>query len=137
MTKIKYDSTLMKYISLFETLTRTQVKDCIINSQVIFIVHENQIAKAIGRNGSNVRRLEHILNRKIKIVEFNPNVLKFISNYIYPLEVKDIKEENGFITIIGQDTKTKGLLIGRDSKNLNSLKSIVNRYFNIKDIKVV
>jgi len=137
MIKIKYDNTLMKYISLFETLTGTQVKDCIVNDHTTFIVHENQIAKAIGRNGSNVHRLENLLNRKIKIVEFNPQVLKFITNYIYPLRLHDIKEADGVITMIGPDTKTKGLLIGRDSKNLKQLQAIVQRYFDIKDIRVI
>jgi len=137
MTKIKYDVNIMKYMSLFETLTQTKLKDCIINDKVIFIVEENQIGKAIGKKGINVKKIENILKKKIKIAEFNSNVLQFIQNFIYPLKVKDIKEENKVITIIGPDTKTKGLLIGRDAKNLNNLKSIVKRYFDIDDIKVI
>jgi len=137
MTKIKYDVNIMKYMSLFETLTQTKLKDCIINDKVIFIVEENQIGKAIGKKGINVKKIENILKKKIKIAEFNSNVLQFIQNFIYPLKVKDIKEENKIVTIIGPDTKTKGLLIGRDAKNLNNLKSIVKRYFDIDDIKVI
>lgn len=137
MIRIKYDNTLMKFISLFETLTGTSVKDCIDNEIMTFIVAENQIAQAIGKNGSNVRRVEHLLNRKIKIVEFNPNALKFIANYIYPIKALEIKEENGVVFIKGEDTKTKGLLIGRDAKNLKTLQSVVQRHFNITEIKVV
>ena len=41
MNKIKYDLTLMKYISFFESLTNTGVKDCIsIDEQLIFVVDE-------------------------------------------------------------------------------------------------
>jgi transcription termination/antitermination protein NusA len=137
MIRIKYDNTLMKFISLFETLTGTSVKDCIDTEVMTFIVAENHIAQAIGKNGSNVRRVEHILNRKIKIVEFNPNVLKFIANYIYPIKAIEIKEENGVVFIKGSDTKDKGLLIGRDAKNLKTLQSVVQRHFNITEIKIV
>ncbi len=138
MTKIKYDVNIMKYMSLFETLTQSKLKDCIVNEdKVIFIVEANQIGKAIGKKGINVKKIENILNKKIKIAEFNSNLLQFIKNFIYPLKVKDIKEENKVVTIIGFDTKTRGLLIGRDAKNLNNLKSIVKRYFEVEDIKVV
>lgn len=127
----------MKYMSLFETLTQSKLKDCIVNDRVIFIVEVNQIGKAIGKAGINVKKIENILNKKIKIAEFSSNVLQFIQNFIYPLKVRDIKEEDKIITIIGPDTKTRGLLIGRDAKNLNNLKSIVKRYFDVEDIKVV
>jgi len=137
MSKIKYDINLMKYMQLFENLTRAKLKDCIASEQLIFIVEENEIGKAIGKKGSNVKRLEGLLNKKIKIVEFNPNIRQFIRNYILPLQVKEITEENGIITIVGPDTKTKGLLIGRERKNLDNLKDIVQRYFKIEDIKVM
>ena len=138
MTKIKYDVNIMKYMSMFEALTQTKLKDCIVGEEkIIFIVEENQIGKAIGKKGINVKKIENMLNKKIKISEFNSNVLQFIQNFIYPLKPKDIKEENKIVTIIGPDTKTKGLLIGRDAKNLNNLKSIVKRYFDVEDIKVV
>lgn len=128
----------MKFISLFESLTRAKVKDCISGeTQLIFIVDENEIGKAIGKNGINVKKISNIVKKPIKIAEFSPDVVQFIKNFIYPVQVKDIVNENGVITITGIDTKTKGMLIGRESKNLNNLKDIVRRYFSIEDIKVV
>ena len=137
MSKIKYDITVMNYMKLFENITRAKLRDCISNEQLIFVVEENEIGKAIGKNGSNVRRLEGMLNKKIKIVEFSPDVKQFIRNFVMPLQVNDITEEGGVINIAGPDTKTKGLLIGRDRKNLDNLKKIVSRYFKVEDIKVV
>lgn len=137
MTKIKYTEDIMKYISLFESLTGTNLKDCILNDSLLFIVKENQIGKAIGKNGVNAKRIESLLKKKIKIVEFNPDVKQFIKNMVYPLQVEDIKEEDNIVSIMGRDKKTKGLLIGRDRKNLIQLKTITKRYFNIEDIKVV
>ncbi len=127
----------MKYITLFETITQAQVKDCVVNEIILFIVQENEIGKAIGKNGVNIRKMESILKKRIKIVEFNGDKLRFIQNFLYPLRLKEIKEEEGIIKLYGPDTKTKGMIIGRDSSNLNHLKDIVRRYFKVEDIKVV
>lgn len=136
MSKIKYDINIMKYMQLFESLTRAKLKDCISDEQLIFIVEENEIGKAIGKGGSNVRRLEGLLKKKIKIVEFSADVTQFIRNLAMPLQIKDIIQEENIITITGPDTKTKGLLIGRERKNLDTMKGIVSRYFDVEDIKV-
>ena len=137
MTRIKYDTNLMGYMSLFESVTNTKLKDCISNDILLFVVQENQIGKAIGKGGANARKIESALRKKIKLVEFSPDVKQFIANMVYPLQTGNIEEKEGIITIMGQDTKTRGLLIGRDSKNLIHLTSVVKRYFNISKIKVV
>lgn len=126
----------MKLISLFESLTGAKVKDCINNDRALFIVEENEIGKAIGKKGANIRRLEELLKKKVKVIEYNPDVVQFIHNFLFPLKVSNIENNDGEIIITGSDTKTKGLVIGRDKQNLNNLISIVGRYFEIKDIKV-
>ncbi|MBS3097773.1 NusA-like transcription termination signal-binding factor [Candidatus Woesearchaeota archaeon] len=139
MKKIKYDIDLMKYMSLFESLTRTKLKDCFFdnNGQLIFVVEENQIAKAIGKGGANAKKMENVLKKRIKIVEFNPDVKQFIRNLVYPLNVVDINSKGDVIIITGPDTKTKGLLIGRNSRNLDNLSDTVKRYFEVSSINVV
>ncbi len=137
--KIKYDLNLMKFMSFFEGLTKARLKDCFIdkNSLLVFVVEENQIAKAIGKNGVNVKKIKEKLNRKIKIVEFNPYLEMFIANVIRPLIGKEIKVDDKTVTIVGPDTKTKGLLIGRNGQNLRNYEETVKRYFDIKEIKVI
>ncbi len=126
----------MKYMSLFESLSGAKVKDCIVNDVIFFIVHENEMGKAIGKQGSNIKRVENTLKKKIKLAEFNNDVSQFIQNLIYPLKAKEIKEEEGVVTIYVDDRKTKGMLIGRDRHNINSIKDIVKRYFKVEEIKV-
>ncbi len=127
----------MKLISIFETMTGAKLKDCIMDDKVIFIVHEQDMGKAIGRKGSNIIRLEKMLNKKVKLIAYSDDVQKFITNMIYPLKPQEITEEDKVITIKGSDSKTKGLMIGRDRQNLNNLISITKRYFDITDIKVI
>jgi len=137
MNKIKYDMRLIKYISLFETFTGVKAKDCINTNPTTFIVGENQIAKAIGKNGTNAKRLERAFNRKIKIVEFNPDILQFTKNLIYPLKIDKVYRKENTVIIDGENNATKALLIGRGGKNLENLTQIVKRHFDIDNIKVV
>ena len=136
--KIKYDINLMKFISLFESITRSDVKDCFeAGERLVFVVKEGNIGKALGKGGSNVKRLERVLKKKLRVIEFNPDMIRFIQNVIFPLKVKEIKEEDGIVTIIPPDSQTRGYLIGRGAGNLNITKDITKRYFEIKDIRVV
>ena len=124
-------------MTLFESMTGAKVRDCVSNEKLIFIVEENEMGKAIGRNGANIKRMENALKRKIKLVEFSSDVLQFIKNMIQPIEASDIRKEEGVITIHGKDTSTKAMLIGRERQNITHLGDIVKRYFDVKEIRVV
>ena len=127
----------MKLITLFESMTGAKVKDCIADEKLIFVIEENEMGKAIGKNGVNIKRIENKLKKKIKLVEFSNNVIQFVKNIIYPVEVFDIKQESNIIIIHGKDIQSKAMLIGRERQNINNVGDIVRRYFDIKEIRVV
>ncbi len=137
--RIIYNADLMKIMNIFENITGTKLKDCFIdnNSLLVFVVQQNEIGKAIGRNGVNIRKMEYILKRKIKIVEFNPEITEFVKSLIMPLQAVDINVREKIVYIRGPDTKTRGMLIGRESQNLKNYEEIIKRYFDIEHIKVV
>ncbi len=135
----KFDLKTLKYMSFFEKITRTDVKDCIEeDDRLIFIVPQLQLRRAVGRDGANVKRIKKELNKRIKIVEYSPQITNFIRSLIMPLKADEIIEdkETGIITIKSNDRKTKGLLIGKNAGNLRKYEEIVKRYFDINEIKV-
>ncbi|MCK5107203.1 MAG: NusA-like transcription termination signal-binding factor [Nanoarchaeota archaeon] len=137
MNKIILTPEHIKFISLFAKITRISARDCIIDeNSILFIVNEGNGSRAIGKQGVNAKKLESLVKKRIKIVELNPDLKSFIGNLCYPLKEFEIEEEDGEITIIGKDTKTKGLLIGRNSKNLQKLENTAKRYFKFNKIKV-
>jgi len=139
MGKITFNADIMGLISLFETLTQAQVKDCVMREEsLLFIVNENEIGKAVGKKGVNVRRLEDRLRKRIRVVEFNPDVSRFVRNLIMPYQAKSVIVEEGIITIIPDDHKSRGMLIGKNASILRFNESIVKRYFkDINEMKVV
>jgi N utilization substance protein A len=137
MSKIVYDANSMKIMSSFEMITRSRLKDLIIRDDLLlFIVHPGEIGKAVGPKGANVRRLERIFKKKIKIVEFASEPVTFIKNLVYPLKVTDVVEDEGIYTITPIDSKTRSILIGKNACNLRFNESVVQRYFPIKELKV-
>ena len=137
MVRIKYDATILNYISLFESLTGARVKDCIVDDNLLFIIKNGDMGLAIGRNGSSLKRVEDTLKKPIKIIEFDEDIVKFIRNYVFPLRKLEIEKEEKTVKIKGQDMKTKGLLIGRDRSNLKRMTVIVKRFFDVDNITVV
>lgn len=136
MNRIKYDSDIIKIITLFESVSGAKVKDCIANEKLTFIVEENEMGRAIGKNGATIKRLESMLKKKIRLVEFSNDILQFVKNIAHPIDLQNIKKEEGTITITLKDTGAKAMLIGRERQNINHLSDIVKRYFDIKEIKI-
>jgi transcription termination/antitermination protein NusA len=136
--KITFDTETLKVMKLFDDVTKATLKDCFLDREkLVFLVENGELGKALGKNKMNITKLEKMLNRKIKIVEFSPDRLTFIKNYITPLKIDGITEEGDVVTIVGPDTKTKGLLIGIKAQNLRNLEKIVGKYFTVQEIKVV
>ena len=137
MTRVKYDSELIKLMMLFESISGAKIKDCISNDRILFIVGENDMGRAIGKNGANIKKFENKLKKKVKLAEFSSDVAQFVRNLAYPAEIADVKNEDGIVTIHGKDSNSKAMLIGRGRQNINNLAGIVKRYFDISGIKVV
>lgn len=138
MSKIKFDIQSMKLMTLFESITRSHVKDMIIKEEsLIFFVMPGEIGKAIGKKAVNIKTLERISKKKIKIIEYSDDLEKFVRNVIMPLKVHQIDIEGAVVTIKSPDSQTRGLLIGRAAANLRNFENLVKRYFPIDEIKVV
>ena len=140
MSRIKYSLQNVQTIAFFESLTKARLKDCIEEDTtgiLYFIVEPFELGKALGKGAANVKRLEEKLNRKIKIVEFDSNVLNFVAKLSYPVKPKNVEEKDGIVTITSPDLTGRGFLIGRGAVNLRAMEKIVQRYFQIKEIKVV
>jgi len=122
---------------LFSRDTGALLRDCFeVEDALYFIIEPGDMGKAIGKQGRVVKDLQFKLNKKIKLIEFNSDVTRFLSNAIYPLRVDQITDEQGIIHLKSADRTVKSQLIGRNAKNLNMLTNVAKRYFEVKEIKV-
>jgi len=137
--KFKYDVQTLQWMSLFEKITRARLKDCFLhNEKLFFIVETGNLQKALGPQKKTLLKLEDLLKRKIKIIEYKSDMLRFIVNVFAPLKIVKIDDNEGIVTITGPDQKTKGLMIGARAQNLRMYEGIVQKYFPmLKEIKVI
>lgn len=142
MAAIRFNDQSIRYITLFENITKTQVKDCIEREDTIyFIVSPGQLLLAIGKNGSTIRRLRGLFHKNIKIIEYSPKIETFIRNIFHEFTIKDIRieesnDKKNKMAFVSVDIRDKGKIIGRDSKNLKIAKEILSRHNNM-DILIV
>ena len=135
--KIVYDSQMMQLMALFDKITGANLKDCILkDGSALFIVEENNVGKAVGKQGANVRKLEKALKRKVKIVEYNNDVTMFVKNLYVPLKASYIEVKDGVVYVSPADNQTRGQMIGRNASTLRHVEEIVKRYFDINEIKI-
>ena len=135
---MKLTNETIQVLAFFEQLTHAKIKDCFFEREkTVFVVEQGEMSKAIGKNGINVKKMEQISKKQIKIVEFNHDVKSFLRNYLMPIKVHEITVQDKVISLKIDGIRERGIIIGRDRSNLEHLKSVVNKYFDIKDIKVV
>lgn len=138
MRKVILDQETFGLSSLMERITGTWVKDCFKDDEgvIYFIVAPGFLGKAVGKKGTNAKRVQQELGRRIRIIEFADDPVSFVRNIIHPLTADEITEEENNVLIKDASKKTRSLLIGRGGKNLQLINRAVKRFFN-KEVKVV
>ncbi len=142
--KIKLTPDEFSYLSLFQTITTAVSRDCIIDEKmdrVIFVVHRGQMGMAIGKGGYNIKQLQNAITKKIELVEYSENPINFIKNVFNSDMIKDVKisermdgTKNAIVVV---DMKKKGLIVGKDGRNIDKARILAKRYFNISNVLIL
>lgn len=140
---IKFTSTEMRYIALFESITSASVKDCIIDEEqgrVIFIVSTGQVGVAIGKGGRNIRVLERMTGKKHEIIEYSEDPVQFIRNALKPAMVKEVRIterlDGKTMAVVTVNPRDKGVAIGKNGRNAERLRFLAKRYFQIQNVSI-
>jgi transcription termination/antitermination protein NusA len=137
MVRIKLDHNTLSISTIVERLTKAKVKDCFEEEGTLYvIINPGQLGKAIGKGGSVIKKVEEKVNKKVRMIEYSGDVLKFVRNIIYPIKPSEIISHEGNVVIKDSNRMLKSKLIGRDSKNLVVIRRAVQRFFPVNDIKV-
>jgi NusA-like KH domain protein len=127
------------YLNLFERTTRVTTRFCFkYNDTIFFCVPKDLVSKAIGPNGYNAKKLNEILNKKIKVIPAPKGIQdakKFIQDIVNPVVFKDIDVRENEI-LLSASTQSKASLIGRNKRRLLEMQKIIKDFFG-KEFRIV
>ena len=122
------DNDLIQKVNFFERLTKTRVKDVFKFDNLWIVVNFGDLGKAIGKKGASIKKFSELINEKVKLIEYNREPTIFLRNLLMPLKIEKINIKDDKIEI-ETDRKTKGLLMGKNQKNLKDYSKVFNKYF--------
>ncbi|MCQ6962117.1 NusA-like transcription termination signal-binding factor [Methanolobus chelungpuianus] len=138
MSEIKLSTEGLRYIALFEELTKATVKDCIIDDgRIIYVIKAGDMGAAIGRNGDHINRVKKAVDKHIDLVEYSDEPVAFIKNAFSPVTVRTVNivdRNNKRLAYVEVSNKDKGLAIGRNGKNIEKVKLVAKRHHDIDDV---
>ena len=140
---IKLTTDQMRLISLFQNVTKTTARDCLDDEKqdkIIFVVNEDKMGLAIGKGGSNIKSLQNILKRRVELIEYSNDPIKFLKNILNSKlinEVKlDTKQDGSSQATVIVDQGNKGLVVGREGRNAERARLFAKRYFDISNVQI-
>ncbi len=130
-----FDMETIGYINTFEIKTKVTVLDCIFDeNSIYFLVESGKAGIAIGKNGKNIKKLQQIFKKQIKVIEYDKEPKKLIENLLSSkLTSIEVKDSKAIVTI---DPKEKGKIIGRMGCNIKKIRKLLERNSNIKKLEI-
>jgi len=129
----------MRHLNLFGKITQVRTRFCFnYNNLIIFCVPKKLVSRAIGENGRNIKRINEILGKKVKVVskpEGIHEIKRFIEEIVSPVTFNDLEvKDNEIILTVG--FQSKAALIGRNRRRLHELQKILKDYFG-KELRII
>ncbi|MBI5332703.1 MAG: NusA-like transcription termination signal-binding factor [Candidatus Aenigmarchaeota archaeon] len=131
--KVQLNTETIRQISLFQQITGAHALDMITNEEIYFVVAENEYGLAIGKDGKNIRKAEHVFKKPIRIVEYSPDIDIFIRSMIP--QTREIVKQDGKIEVrVAASDRAK--VIGKAGYRIKIMEEFVKRFFDAESFKV-
>ena len=132
---IKLSSEEIAYMNEFEKITGAKPIDCIVLPRSVnFLVSDDQMGLAIGKNGSKIRIVERKFRKKVNVYPYSKNLNNLVQKIIYPLKVYRMNVSKNRINVIIDRRSTKNKKLYLNKKEL--LENVLKRHFK-QNVKVI
>lgn len=129
----------MRYLNLFRKITGISTRYVLkYNEMLVFCVPKNLLSKAIGENARNLKKINEILRKRIKVIPIPLGIehaKQFIEAVVSPVQFKDI-EVNDKEMVLTAGRQSKAALIGRNKRRLEEMQIIIKNFFG-KEFRII
>ena len=131
---IKLNTQDVRMLATFQHVTGVNAVDCFIkDGSAYFFVEEDKMSAAIGKGGSSVKTLRHLLGKPVWLIGWYPDVQDMLKSLIP--QVRNVETNNGDITI-SISHQDKRDVIGTAGRNIKILREILKRQFKINNLNI-
>jgi len=140
--KLRIDNETFRYLSAFSTLTGVSALDCFeFNGEIVYVVEPGKISVAVGKGGSNIKKVESLLKKRVRLVEYSNDPISFVRNILFPSFPRNIylvtKSDGSKVIKIVADRALKRRLFKDGKKIFNLANALLKRHFPNYRIEVV
>jgi N utilization substance protein A len=98
------------------------------------VVAEGQAGLAIGKGGVNIKKLEEKLNKRIEVIEFSADPVKFLTNVFRPIRLN-----NAYVSEKSDGKKILHVSIIKDNLGMVKAKTrhareLIEKYFKFDEV---
>jgi NusA-like KH domain protein len=135
------DMQSMRYLNLFSKVSRVSTTRCFVyNNVIVFAVPKSKVSLAIGKDAANVKKLNTILRKRIKVVampdrDSREGIAKFIEAVVAPIEFNGVEVKDSSV-VISAGRQSKAALIGRNRSREKELSEVLKNYFGITKLRI-
>ena len=139
MARIKLSLDDIGFISLFESTTKAHVKDCMVDpkkNKITFVVNEGQAGIAIGKGGMNIKKLEEKLKKRVEVLEFSQDPIKFLTNIFRPIKITNAyvsEKSSGSKALHAQIAKGN---LGMIKAKMKTARDLIGKYFKFDEVSI-
>jgi len=125
-----------RYIEELRILTKATALDCIIDERfdrIIYIIKQGDMGLAIGKKGSNIKKMQKVLGRRIEMVEYAQEPGEFVKNIFKPAEVVSVDSAGaGPINVYIGKKNDLGIAIGKGGCTIEKARLLMSRFFDLE-----
>jgi transcription termination/antitermination protein NusA len=140
-----------------EKRLRARIKDAVDEGErIVFITEKGHLGQALGKEAKNLAMMRDLLKKDVKFVEWDEDKQIFVRNLFKPFDVASIRLETLNVAIPGEmdadgqpisrvkvraivevEAKDKGKAIGKNGRNIASIRHIAKRHHEIDEVQVI
>lgn len=144
MPDVKYTIEDLNFMKLFQAVSGIYPRDILQDqkfNRTIIVVDKGSMGASIGKGGQNISYIKKVTGKDVVVVEYSDDMQDFIKGLIgqnVNFNVSESTNSNGSKTVtISVNPESKGLVFGIKGQNIEKIKLLLKRYFNVSQVKVV